>query len=153
MLLVLSSFAEVCFFLLIFLILGCLFFRCCVVVLVFVTSCLGCLFLRVGFGAFILWLTLLGGRSGRANREGSIYFLVFFIIGLFGRKQALPPRARVFANGFGFEIGHGRGKKTKHVQFGRQNAIKIGVSESFPGDKKWANLIYETHFCGYPLVT
>ena len=38
----------------------------------FSTSCLGCLFLRVGFGAFIFWLTLLGGRSGRANREGSI---------------------------------------------------------------------------------
>ena len=43
----------------------------------FLTSCLGCLFLRVGFGAFILWLTLLGRRSGRANREGSIYFSFF----------------------------------------------------------------------------
>ena len=79
----------------------------------FSTSCLGCLFLRVGFGAFIFWLTLLGGRSGRANREGSIYFSAFFIIGLFGRKQTLPPRARVFANGFGFEIGHGRGKQNE----------------------------------------
>ena len=54
-LLLLWSFAEVCFFvLLIFLILGCCFFAtlwsCWLL-----TSCLGCVFLRVGFGAFILW--------------------------------------------------------------------------------------------------
>ena len=53
------------------------------------------------------------GLLGRVNPEGSIYFLPFFIIGVFGRKHVLPPRARVFANGFGFEIGHGRAQKNE----------------------------------------
>ena len=57
-------------------------------------------------------VNLVGGLVGRANREGSIYFWPFFIIGVFGRKQSLPPRARVFLHGFGFEIGHGRVQKT-----------------------------------------
>ena len=52
------------------------------------------------------------GLVGRAKREGSIYFLPFFIIGVFGRKQVLPLGMRVFLHGFGFDIGHGRDEKT-----------------------------------------
>ena len=44
-------------------------------------------------------------------------------------------------------------KKLSVFNFVAGNAIKIGVSESFPGDKKCANLIYETHFCSYLVVT
>ena len=63
----------------------------------FLTSCLGCLFLRVGFGAFILWLSLFGGRSGRANRVGSTYVSVFFfIVGLFGGENRRCPPGRGF---------------------------------------------------------
>ena len=54
-----------------------------------------------------------GGLVGRVNPEGSIYFLPFVIIGEFGRKHVLPPRARIFSNGFGFEIGHERSKKNE----------------------------------------
>ena len=57
-------------------------------------------------------LNLVGGLVGRANREGSIYFLPFFIIGVFGRKHVLPSGKRVFLHGFGFDIGHGRAQKT-----------------------------------------
>ena len=113
-LLFLWSFAEACFCVsFIFLILGCCFFAA-------VWSCWFLTFMswrRVfacGFGPFGYFhfvVTLLGGRSGRANREGSIYSGGFFIIGVFGRKQALPSGRRVFANGFGFETGHVRGKK------------------------------------------
>ena len=53
-------------------------------------------------------VNLVGGLVGRVNPEGSIYFMPFLIIGEFGRKHVLPPRARIFWNGFGFEIGHGR---------------------------------------------
>ena len=68
----------------------------------------------MGFGGFILWLTLLGGRLGRANREGSMYFLAFFHNrSAWAKTGAALGEEGVFANGFGFEIGHGRGKKTK----------------------------------------
>ena len=54
-LLLLSSFAGFCFFVLfIFLIWGCCFFAA-VWSYWFLTSCLGCVVLRVGFGAFVLW--------------------------------------------------------------------------------------------------
>ena len=111
-LLLLSSFVEVYFLvLLIFLILGCCYFAA-------VWSC--------WFFNFMSWLVvcasrfrcchfvvnLVGGLVGRANREGSIYFLAFFIIGVFGRKQVLPSGKRVFLHGFGFDIGHGRVQKT-----------------------------------------
>ena len=76
--LLLWSFAEVCFFvLLIFLILGCCFFAA-------VWSCWFFNFMswlrvlrKCGFWCFHFVVTLLGGRSGRANREGSIYFWAF----------------------------------------------------------------------------
>ena len=90
----------------------------------FSTSCLGCLFLRVGFGAFILWLTLLGGRSGRANREGSIYFSVFFIVGLFGRKQYFPRGWGFFETLFAWKSGMEGAKKMKRFHFCRAKRYK-----------------------------
>ena len=78
------------FVLLVFLILGC-FFVCCVL-----SSYLVCLFLPVGFGAFILWLALLGGRSGKANREGSIYFSGFFQNWSDWAKTVLAPHGEGF---------------------------------------------------------
>ena len=104
--------------------LGLLFLRWCVVVLVFQLHVLAACFCVWVLVLSFFGLTLLGGRSGRDNREGSIYFSAFLIIGLFGRKQALSPRARVFANGFGFEIGHGRGKKMKRFQIWRAKRYK-----------------------------
>ena len=95
-LLLLSSFVEVYF-------LFCLFSSFWVAV----TSLLSG---RAGFLLFMSWLVvcasrfrcchfvvnLVGGLVGRANREGSIYFLPFFIIGVFGRKRVLPSGKRVF---------------------------------------------------------
>ena len=37
-----------------------------------------------GFWCFHVVVTLLGGRLGMADREGSIYFSAFLIIGVFG---------------------------------------------------------------------
>ena len=95
-LLLLSSFVEVYFFGFAYLPhFGLLLLRCCVVVLVFnFMSWLVVCASRFRCCHFVV--NLVGVLVGRANREGSIYFLPFFIIGVFGRKQALPPRARVF---------------------------------------------------------
>ena len=53
------------------------------------TSCLGCSFLCVCVGVFLGCLlrgTITESRMGMANREGSIYFSGFLIIGVFGWK-------------------------------------------------------------------
>ena len=76
------------------------------------TSCLGCSFVCGGFWACLFARG--GGRLGMANRKGSMYFSVFLISGVFGWKQALSPRARVFAHVFCFKSVHLR-KRSKQT--------------------------------------
>ena len=51
----------------------------------------------VGFWAAFWAGTITESRMGMANREGSIYFSGFLIIGVFGWKQLLSPRATLFS--------------------------------------------------------
>ena len=111
-LLLLPSFVEVYFLVfLIFLILGCCYFAAVWSwwFFNFISWLLVC---ASRFRCCHFVLNLVGGLVGRANREGSIYFLPFFIITVFGRKHVFPSGKRVFWHGFGFDIGHGRVQKT-----------------------------------------
>ena len=103
-----------CSVLMLFLLLHVLAARLCVCVL------LGCL----------LRGTITESRMGMANREGSIYFSGFLIIGVFGWKQLLSPRATLFSTLFSLKNpASKRWKRTPVFNFVGGNAVKIGVSE------------------------
>ena len=87
------------------------------------TSCLGCSCVCVGFWAAFL-RELSGGRLGMANREGSIYFAACLTIGVFGWKQALSPRVRVFANVFCFKNVHVRSEDRRPFSICRGKCYK-----------------------------
>ena len=108
-----------CSVLMLFLLLRVLAARCvCVCVCVF----LGCLFRG----------TITESRMGMANREGSIYFSGFLIIGVFGWKQPLSPRATLFSKWLSLKNpASKRWKRTPVFNFVAGNAIKIGVPEMF----------------------
>ena len=90
----------------------------CVCVCVF----LGCLFRE----------TITESLMGMANRERSIYFSGFLIIGVFGWKQLLSPRATLFSTLLSLKNpASKRWKRTPVFNFVAGNAIKIGVSEFF----------------------
>ena len=113
----------------------------------FLPLCLGWLFVRLGFGAVILWWTLGGGGLvGRVNPEGvNIFFCRLFVIGEVWAKTRTSPQGEDFFERFWLRSRAWKEQKKWSIfNFGARNAIKVGVSGSFFEDKKCANLIYET---------
>ena len=72
-----------CFFGMLFVILGLSFLHCSVLMLLLLLHVLAAR-LSVWVSGLPFYGNPLGGRLGMANREGSIYFLAFLIIGVFG---------------------------------------------------------------------
>ena len=102
----------------------------------FSTSCLGCSFVCVFFLGLPFEGNITESRMGMANREGSIYFSGFLIIGVFGWKQPLSPRATLFSKLLSLKkTASKRWKRTPVFNFVAGNAIKIGVPENF-----WRNI-------------
>ena len=99
----------------------------------FSTSCLGCSFVCVCvFLGCLLRGTIPESRMGMANREGSIYFSGFLIIGVFGWKQPLSPRATLFSKLLSLKNAHLSGENGRPFSnFVAGNALKIGVPEFF----------------------
>ena len=99
-----------------------------------------------GFLGCLFTGTLPGGRLGMANWEGSIYFSFFFIIGVFGWKEALSP---LTPQGDGFckcalleKRASKRSKQTAVFNIVGGNATKIGVSEIFFIKTQWSRTVY-----------
>ena len=67
------------------------------------TSCLGCLFVSVGFWAAFLREPSRGVVWVWPPRKGQYIFQRFSHSGCLGENRRLPPRMRVFANFFGFK--------------------------------------------------
>ena len=86
----------VCFLSILVVILGLSFLDCSVLMLFLLLRVLAARLCVGGFLGCLLAGTFRGGRMDMANREGSIYFSGFLIIGVFGWKQPLPSGRSVF---------------------------------------------------------